>query len=217
MLKKTMWVLGIFVQAVKKLAIKSIKRKFKEYNMDKDSIKIMEVYKSQLVDDKPYDPRFTKPQAPKPEGVSTMQLDDFLQKNKKDKSSTDLVKAYFAQVSKILQGSDNTLKINVLLALYSFAELSGYREGLAEGRNIAHDSGKFIQDLHKESTKTDDTVLTEATHQCDKCNKPMGKHHNEEKAKKGYKYCQKCDRTYSPEATTKINGKGISAPSIKKD
>lgn len=86
------------------------------------------------------------PKSPKPKGTSTMQLDDFLQRNKENSTTSELVNKYFEQVSKILQGNNNTLKVNVLLALYSFAELSGYREGLAEGRNIVHDSTKFMDD-----------------------------------------------------------------------
>ena len=77
--------------------------------------------------------------------------------------------------------------------------------------------GKNVSVSYTEESVQHDETLTEGTHKCDKCGKPMGKHHNEEKAKKGYKYCQNCDRTYSPEAQTKINGKGISAPSINKE
>ena len=60
-------------------------------------------------------------------------------------------------------------------------------------------------------------LITEATHKCDKCGKPMGKHQNEEKAKKGYKYCQSCDRTYSPEAQTDFKKSWAGEEQAKKD
>ena len=45
------------------------------------------------------------------------------------------------------------------------------------------------------------SVIMEGTHKCPKCNKSMGKHTDEAKAKKGYKYCTACDVTYSPEGS----------------
>jgi len=49
-------------------------------------------------------------------------------------------------------------------------------------------------------------LLYESVRRCPKCNGPMSRHDDEEKAKKGYKICPKCGITYSPEGT-----KGMSA------
>jgi hypothetical protein len=164
--------------------------------MDNDSTKIMEVYKSQLVNDKPYDTRFDKPKLPKVKS----DIGNF-----KTAVSLFMVDARrFVEYKN--QGLTTTSTVNDLNQ--SLSMISNLLDKM---------SAPAPTTPAMESVKTDDAVLTEGTHKCDKCNKPMGKHHNEEKAKKGYKYCQNCDRTYSPEATTKVDGKGISAPSIKKD
>jgi transposase-like protein len=47
-------------------------------------------------------------------------------------------------------------------------------------------------------------VIQEASgKKCIRCGSPMTRHSDEEKAKKGYKNCPKCNLTFSPEATVK--------------
>lgn len=78
-----------------------------------------------------------KPQVVKPP-VKTMELHSFLDLAK-DLNSTEIVKKY----SNFIMQEDltNSYVVNTVLhALYSWAELKGYREGLSEGRDIA---GKY--------------------------------------------------------------------------
>lgn len=184
--------------------------------MDNDSIKIMEAYKSQLVDDKPYDTRFDKPKMPKANvDVELPKLIDF---------KRYIVESGFAQspldVNEMLVNLKRAFPKGLTETWDNFLELNRFMHQIEKHKRMPQGSNEE-QDVsgnsnHLESVQHD-AVLTEGTHKCDKCGKGMGKHHNEEKAKRGYKYCQSCDRTYSPEATTKVDGKGISAPSIKKD
>lgn len=52
-------------------------------------------------------------------------------------------------------------------------------------------------------TEAYEFIQESAGRKCMRCNTPMTKHSDLEKAKKGYKNCPKCDLTYSPEATVK--------------